>query len=164
MIPPVDLGVQHLRFDVPTATDISNHYLNIVARNSYVSGITLDGNSISSQFTSIDGIVSYAQVAVTPGTHLLESPSGPIVADYYGLGNYAGCAALVGRSFCEQQTGQPTACPEHTTAGRDFWMMLQHTISRRGATETRHHSLSLTISIRSRVQSCHAITLKLSSC
>lgn len=122
MIPPVDLGVQHLRFDVPTATDISNHYLNIVARNSYVSGITLDGNSISSQFTSIDGIVSYAQVAVTPGTHLLESPSGPIVADYYGLGNYAGCAALAGRSFCEQEPEAEASCLDETTLGQKFWV------------------------------------------
>jgi hypothetical protein len=121
MIPPVDLGVQHLRFDVPTATDISNHYLNIVARNSYVGSITLDGNNISSQFTQLNSTYSFAQIPVSTGIHLLESPLGPVVADYYALGNYAGYASLIGQSFCNQQTPIETSCMGRSSKGRDFW-------------------------------------------
>lgn len=121
MIPPVDLGVQHLRFDVPTATDISNHYLNIVARNSYVGSITLDGNNISSQFTQLNSTYSFAQIPVSTGIHLLESSLGPVVADYYALGNYAGYASLIGQSFCNQQTPIETSCMGRSSKGRDFW-------------------------------------------
>lgn len=122
MIPPIELGAQYLRFNIPSATDISNHYINVVANNSHVAGITLDGNSISSQFTPIDGSFSYAQIAVSQGIHLLESASGPIVADYYGLGDYAGCASLVARSYCEQEPVEESSCPDHTNKGNDFWM------------------------------------------
>lgn len=121
MTPPVDLGVQHLRFNVPTATDISNHYLNIVARNSYVGSITLDGNNISSQFTQLNSTYSFAQIPVSTGIHLLESPLGPVVADYYALGNYAGYASLIGQSFCNQQTPIETSCMGRSSKGCDFW-------------------------------------------
>ena len=121
MIPPADQGLQHFRFDVASATDFSNHYINIVARNSYVGSITLDGNNISSQFTQLNSTYSFAQIPVSTGIHLLESPLGPVVADYYALGNYAGYASLIGQSFCNQQTPIDTSCMGRNSKGCDFW-------------------------------------------
>lgn len=121
IIPPADQGLKHIRFNALGSSDISSHYVNIIARNTDVASITLDGNNISSQFTQIDNTYSYARITVSASTHLLESSLGPIVADYYGLGSYASYAYLLGRTF--KGTDEIARCPEHTTKGRDFWMM-----------------------------------------
>lgn len=122
MIPDVTQGCEHIRFELLASSDIENYFINIVARNEDTAGITLDGLSISHTFTPIDTAYCFSQIAYSASTHVLESPLGPVVAECYGLGYYASYAYLLGRSFCEQQTGQPTACPNHTTVGDDFWV------------------------------------------
>lgn len=122
MIPDVTQGCEHIRFELLASSDIENYFINIVARNEDTAGITLDGLSISHTFTPIDTAYCFSQIAYSASTHVLESSLGPVVAECYGLGYYASYAYLLGRSFCEQQTGQPTACPNHTTVGDDFWV------------------------------------------
>ncbi len=122
ILPPVDQGLQAIRFDIHSYSGFSNYYVNIVAHHSFVSGITLDGNNISSQFSSaFDTAYSVAWIAVTPGVHLLESSLGPVVVDGYGLGSYAGYANILGRSFIKEHPTE-TPCPAVTNMGTDFWV------------------------------------------
>lgn len=125
IIAPADQGLQHVRFKVSNSSDISTHYLNIVVHNPHVSGVILDGNNISGQFTQIDNDYSYASIAISPDEHLLSSSLGPVVADLYGLGSFASYAHLLGRSFSDTLPEEPpasTSCPDHTTVGDDFWV------------------------------------------
>ena len=119
ILPSVDQGLQNLRFVIPSSSDINNHYLNIISDNSFVADITLDGNSISNQFTQFDNDYSYAQIRVFPGVHLLTSPQGPIIADYNGLGSYASKSCLVGRSFCIIESQDTTPIVPEPQVHRD---------------------------------------------
>ena len=101
MITPANKGVQHIRFSTLGESEFDNYYLNIVAHNSYLSGITLDGSNISSQFTQLDTSYSFARIPITNSIHVLESTLGPIVAETYALGNYASQAYIVARSFSD---------------------------------------------------------------
>ena len=124
ILPSTDQGLPYYRFVVTSSVDISRHYINIISDNTYLAGITMDGNNIASQFTQFDNDYSYAQIQVTPGVHLLASSLGPIIADYYGLGNNASKACVLGRTFCNVESQDSLAyCPNFTTAGRDFWVM-----------------------------------------
>jgi gliding motility-associated-like protein len=120
MIPDVTQGCWHIRFELLASSDIENYFINIVARNEDTAGITLDGLSISHTFTPIDTAYCFSQIAYSASTHVLESPLGPVVAECYGLGYYASYAYMLGRTFTDTKS---SVCPEHTTAGRDFWMM-----------------------------------------
>ena len=99
ILPPANRGVTHTRFSTIGNTEFSNYYINIIAHHSYLSGITLDGISISNQFSQLDSTYSCAQISVTNSIHLLESSLGPVVAECYGLGSYASHAFLLARSF-----------------------------------------------------------------
>lgn len=125
MIPPADQGSQHIRFSTRTESEFSNHYVNIVAPNSCVPGITLDGSNIANRFTQLDNSYSYATCAIQPGTHLLESPQGNIVTDLYGLGNVAGYATVLARSVC-RQAGEDGLCDG---TGDDYWMMFLYNMN-----------------------------------
>ena len=104
ILPPVDQGLQTIRFCINSYSDFSSYNVIIVAHYSFVSEITLDGNNISGLFSSaFDTAYNVTWITVTPGVHLLESPLGPIVADSYGLGSYAGNANILGRSFIENE-------------------------------------------------------------
>ncbi len=101
MITPVNKGVQHIRFSTLGESEFDNYYINIIAHNSNLSGITLDGNNISNQFILFDTTYSFARIPITNSIHVLESTLGPIVAETYALGNYASQAYIVARSFPE---------------------------------------------------------------
>lgn len=117
MIPPADQGSQHIRFSTRTESEFSNHYVNIVAPNSCVPGITLDGSNIANRFQQLDTTYSYATVPLSQGTHSLDSPQGSVVADLYGLGNVAGYATLLAYSICRQPEPESLCNGQ----GRDFW-------------------------------------------
>lgn len=141
ILPPVDQGLQTIRFDIHSYSGFSNYYVNIVAHHSFVSGITLDGNSISSQFSSaFDTAYSVAWIAVTPGVHLLESSLGPVVVDGYGLGSYAGYANTLGRSFIKELPTE-SPCPAVTNMGTDFWWMFLYNMNINSGSWTSHRQL-----------------------
>ena len=141
ILPPVNQGLQTIRFDIHSYSGFSSYYVNIVAHHSFVSGITLDGNSISNQFSSaFDTAYSVAWIAVTPGVHFLESPLGPIVVDGYGLGSYAGYANILGRSFIKELPTE-TPCPVLTNMGTDFWWMYLYNMNINSGSWTSHRQL-----------------------
>ena len=137
MIPPAGHGSQHIRFATRTESEFSNHYVNIVAPNSSVTTITLDGSNIANRFQQLDTTYSYATVPLSQGTHSLDSPQGSIVADLYGLGNVAGYATLLAYSIC-QQPEQNTLC---SGAGNDFWMMFLYNMNINNGQWTSNRSL-----------------------
>ena len=73
MITPVNKGVQHIRFSTLGESEFDNYYINIIAHNSNLSGITLDGNNISNQFILFDTTYSFARIPITNSIHVLES-------------------------------------------------------------------------------------------
>jgi gliding motility-associated-like protein len=53
---------------------IQNYYVNIVSHRDEIYNIRFDGNGINSAFKSFkEGDYSYAQIAITPGTHRIEN-------------------------------------------------------------------------------------------
>ena len=120
ILPAVDHGCRHIRFEISASSDIENYFINIVARNEDTASITLDGLSISNTFTPIDTAYSFAQIAYTSAIHVLESTRGPVVAECDGLGDHASYAYTLGRTFTKTKS---SVCPENTTKGRDFWVM-----------------------------------------
>lgn len=107
IVPPANQGFKHVRFISVAASGALHYYLNVVAKNSYVSGVTLDGNNISNSFVQHDSVYSYAIIPVYGTVHLLDSPLGPVVAAYYELGSFAGLAYLAGRSFVDSIPEEP---------------------------------------------------------
>ena len=96
VIPPIEQGVCEVTFAAYNTTNITDHYTNIVTERRYVSGMTLDGNSIASQFAPLDTVYSYAQLPVLPGTHTLQSSNSNFVAHFYGLGRIDSYAYTAG--------------------------------------------------------------------
>ena len=164
ILSPVNQGLQIIQFGILSYPDFGSYYINIVAHHSFVSGITLDGYSVSSQFSStFDTAYSVARISVSPNVHLLESPLGPIMVDCYGLGSQAGYANILGRSFVGyilQDTieYQDTVCAGHSYNGYgfsisdvetssdntlEFWRC--ETVSSNCVDSVRHYHLSLTV-------------------
>jgi PKD repeat protein len=70
---------------------IRNHFVNIIAQSNDVPGITLDGESIQSEFNSFPwGNYSYAQIETSPGDHVLQSDidGNGFLAYVYGFGKW----------------------------------------------------------------------------
>jgi len=67
------------------------HYVNIVAETSTISGITLDGNDISSSFKPLaDTKYSCANIRVSNKSHVVKSAKGTFTARVYGIYAYEG--------------------------------------------------------------------------
>lgn len=79
-------------FNVKDLPDFSIYKLNIISENSFLGQIELDGLPIdNSQFVPFSdcSYYAYAQIDVTPGTHVLNSTNGVQAYVYgYGPGNY----------------------------------------------------------------------------
>ncbi len=67
----------------------SAHFVNIVMATNDVGSITLDGNNISGEFAPFpaDPTLSYAQVTINPGVHVLDAAA-PFQAYSYGFGEF----------------------------------------------------------------------------
>ncbi|MBP5547740.1 MAG: gliding motility-associated C-terminal domain-containing protein [Bacteroidales bacterium] len=111
-IPPVEQGVYSTRFHA-FSTDVSwLHYVNIAVLTEDTSYMMLDGQPIgvafspmirrigwSADHTSVDTIYyeySYAQLEVSPGSHILSNSHGQFVAHFYGLGDAETYAYIAG--------------------------------------------------------------------
>lgn len=86
IIPPIEQGVCNVTFRAMNTSRTSYHYTNIVTRTSQVSGMTLDGTSIASNFIALDTAYSYSKLSVSPGVHTLGNSTGNFVAHFYGTG------------------------------------------------------------------------------
>lgn len=139
MIPPTSHGSQHIRFATRTESEFSNHYVNIVAPNSCVTTITLDGSNIANRFQQLDTTYSYATVPLSQGTHSLDSPQGSIVADLYGLGNVAAYATLLAYTICRQPEPE-SLC---SSSGNDFWMTYFYNYHQTASYNPGRHDLLL---------------------
>jgi len=91
IVSPITQKTNDVTFTAYESNLIQNiFYVNIVTPSAEASLITLDGNSIAYQFSSFaDGKYSYAQVAISKGTHRLTSSSenGGFLAYVYGFGD-----------------------------------------------------------------------------
>ena len=98
ILTPLGNGVGDARFCMPATSHIGSFYINVVAVNSSVAGITLDGNNIANQFISAGGY-RYARLPVSSGLHVLSGTGGLFTAYAYGNGNVESYAFPLGRSF-----------------------------------------------------------------
>lgn len=89
LLPPLDQGSQQSTFfAVSTVLSTSRLYANVVVKNCFVQGMTLDGMPVDTAFMAVDSTYSYARLKVTPGTHTLACDYGRFQAVYYGIGIY----------------------------------------------------------------------------
>lgn len=97
VIPPVEQGVKRVTFAAHNTAVITGHYTTIVVATIAVPGMEMDGANISSSFSPVDAVYSFAQIPVSPGTHTLQNQMGGFIAYFYGLGDwesYAYTAAM----------------------------------------------------------------------
>lgn len=97
-ITPIEQNIQKITFG--TYENLGNttaHYVNIVTPTINVGSVTLDGNNISGQFSTVPGNAQYsfARVSISHATHTLQCDSG-LVAHVYGLYNVTSYAYSVG--------------------------------------------------------------------
>ena len=97
---PMDAGVSDAMFSVWNTERCNSHYVAIATTPSAVSGMTLDGNSISTQFFGT-GNYRHALISVAAGEHHLACASGTFTGYVYGMGNVESYAYPLARSFPE---------------------------------------------------------------
>ena len=105
MLPPVEQGVCHSSFYAINTVLTHHHYANIVTRTENVAGMMLDSVDISSQFTPMDTLYSYAKVPLAQGVHSIDNTQGTFIAHFYGLGadeSYAYVAGMSARKLTRQ--------------------------------------------------------------
>ena len=95
---PMEYGVNEAKFHIPQTERTVDYHINIAVANSAVTGMTLDGNNISSSFTT-SGAYSYARIPTTAGLHVLSNNLGTFTAHAYAMGNVEGYAFPLRRSF-----------------------------------------------------------------
>jgi len=119
MLPPVEQGVCHSSFYAINTVLTHHHYANIVTRTENVAGMMLDSVDISSQFTPMDTLYSYAKVPLAQGVHSIDNTQGTFIAHFYGLGadeSYAYVAGMSARKLTRQllvdgRTARTTTTP-----------------------------------------------------
>jgi gliding motility-associated-like protein len=103
-VTPVEQQVKEITFGTFSASNtINNHYVNIVTASSDVASLTLNNNSIASQFSPLTGdtSLSFARISISHGTHTIKSNSG-FTAFVYGFGYVKGYAYSIGSSAIKQ--------------------------------------------------------------
>ena len=86
MVPPTSRGVCHASFVTLATEQIYAWYIAVTTDNP--SGMTLDGNDVSSSFQPIGSSpYSYARINIGSGTHTLDNTGGTFTAWTYGVGN-----------------------------------------------------------------------------
>ena len=100
-ITPIEQNIKKITFGTyfNSGTSTLQQYVNIVTPTSNVGSVTLDGASISGNFSPLTGNAnySYARLNITHATHTLQCDSG-LIAHVYGLGNVTSYAYNVGSS------------------------------------------------------------------
>jgi gliding motility-associated-like protein len=100
MISPNEQMVTEATFEEISTSNITDFYINVVVKTNNISNVTLDGNNISSSFSTVSGDpnYSYAQLTTTSGTHTLKADSG-FLAYVYGLGYVESYGYTAGASY-----------------------------------------------------------------
>ena len=96
IIPPVEQVVERVVFAAHNTPVITGHYTNIVVATRDVPAMEMDGVNISSSFSPVDAVYSFAQISVSPGTHTLQNQQGGFIAYFYGLGEWESYAYTAG--------------------------------------------------------------------
>lgn len=98
-ITPIEQNIKKITFGTYFNSGTSSllQYVNIVTSTANIGSVTLDGNSISNQFSPLTGNANYsfARLNISHATHTLECDSG-LMAHVYGLGDVTSYAYNVG--------------------------------------------------------------------
>ncbi len=88
VINPIEQQIDEITFGTFATTNSVYHVVNIITETANVGGVVLDGQNVSSQFTTVSGnpTYSYAKISITNGSHTLRNTMGGFVAHIYGLG------------------------------------------------------------------------------
>ena len=107
IISPIEQRINEVTFSTFNSGASQFHYVNVVTDAEHVAGMQIDGGSIASQFTPVEGNTdySYARIQVEHGSHTLKNTNGGFVAHVYGLGSYESYAYSVG-SMVKNLTSQ----------------------------------------------------------
>lgn len=98
-ISPVEQTVFEVTFSTFEVQEVEVHFVNIVCYSQNVAQMTLDGEDIASEFSTVPGAptFSYARIQVDHAAHTLRCPGG-FIAHVYGIGQAEGYAYSVGSS------------------------------------------------------------------
>ena len=98
-ISPVEQRIQEVTFGTFSPGQTLKQYINVITPTAGKNSARLDGNSISSQFSTVPGntTYSYARILISHGTHTITCDSG-VVAHIYGLGTDESYAYSAGSS------------------------------------------------------------------
>ncbi len=109
IINPIEQQIEEITFSTFNSGNSSYHFVNIVTDTDKVSGMTLDGANIASQFTPVAGntYYSFARIEIQHGSHHIANNNGAFVAHVYGLGSAQSYAYSVG-SMAINLTSQMT--------------------------------------------------------
>ncbi len=99
-IPPIEQGINYIRFLAKNSGQTHNHYINIATWSSDTVSMFLDGSSIAHHFVTLDSTFSYARLTIDSGYHTMSCSNGRFIAILYGLGNgtYESYATVAGMS------------------------------------------------------------------
>lgn len=120
MVPPTNRGTCHSVFSTFTTQRINSWYVAVATTQPAT--MTLDGNSIASQFQPIGSTgYSYACISLSSGVHSLDNSNGTFVGWTYGVGNVESYIYSLEHAIDVHIT-ETSPCPELTNKGNDFWM------------------------------------------
>ncbi|MBQ9439886.1 MAG: PKD domain-containing protein, partial [Paludibacteraceae bacterium] len=99
-ITPLEQQIERLTFATFQTSISRTHFVNIVTTAAGAASITLDGQSIASQFQPVTGNSQYryAQIHISHGTHTLQTTKDGFVGHVYGLGHCESYAYTFGSS------------------------------------------------------------------
>ena len=140
-VPPVEQGVCSVVFAAINNSIISDHYANIVTPTVHVNGMTLDGQSIASQFSNLDGEYSYARISVAAGTHTLGNSMGIFSAIFYGLGIMESYAYTTGMAMTQLRNEWTVNCTPHNHTGDTITACYQDTVEFAVIPATEDHAI-----------------------
>ncbi len=85
---PIEQKIDEITFGTFETPTTQSHYVNIVTDKKGVSSMRLDGNDISSDFSTLSGneLMAFARIPISYGAHNLKNSSG-FTAFVYGYGN-----------------------------------------------------------------------------
>ncbi|MFC1818955.1 alpha/beta fold hydrolase [Thermodesulfobacteriota bacterium] len=111
IVPPIEQALNHYTFSTP-GTVFNINYVNILAPNSIVNDITLDGSLLNpSLFTPVPGTNFYgAQIPVSVGSHTIYAPENFGIHSY-GFASYDSYGYPGGMSFEVINPGAITLSP-----------------------------------------------------
>ena len=120
VVPPIEQGVHHAVIAAYNTGLTHSHYLNILAPDRDTSLVTIDGQSIASEFTPTPEGVCWARLDIDTGVHVIDADTGRFIATLYGLG-YAESYAYIASTALRKinyvvQADRHSVCPGDTVS------------------------------------------------